>query len=57
MTRRLRVFINGFGRIGRTIARQILGRATASQVEIVGINEALLQKSCDLRIHLANPVG
>lgn len=39
MTRRLRVFINGFGRIGRTIARQILGRATASQVEIVGIND------------------
>lgn len=39
MTRRLRVFINGFGRIGRTIARQILGRPTSSQVEIVGIND------------------
>jgi glyceraldehyde 3-phosphate dehydrogenase len=39
MTRRLRVFINGFGRIGRTIARQVLCTPSAKRIEVVGIND------------------
>lgn len=39
MTRRLRVFINGFGRIGRTIARQILCGPGHPPIDIVGIND------------------
>lgn len=46
MTRRLRVFINGFGRIGRTILRQIQQGENASRVEIVGINDVAPLETC-----------
>lgn len=46
MTRRLRVFINGFGRIGRTILRQILQGESTCAVEIAGINDIAPLETC-----------
>lgn len=40
----MRVFINGFGRIGRTILRQILG--SQSGIEIAGINDIVHLDQC-----------
>ncbi|MGB1235492.1 MAG: glyceraldehyde 3-phosphate dehydrogenase NAD-binding domain-containing protein, partial [Planktomarina sp.] len=34
-----RIFINGFGRIGRTVLRQVLSNIDTEQFEIVGIND------------------
>jgi len=41
----MKVFINGFGRIGRTILRQIL-QAENADVEVVGINDIAALESC-----------
>lgn len=46
MSRKLRVFINGFGRIGRTLTRQILCGYAATRVEIVGINDIAPFETC-----------
>ena len=42
----MKVFINGFGRIGRTILRQILHAPGTSDVEVVGINDIAPLESC-----------
>lgn len=44
MTRPLRIFINGFGRIGRTVFRQVL--TGERPVEIVGINDVAPLETC-----------
>ena len=41
----MRIFINGFGRIGRTVLRQVLSSAT-SDMEIVGINDIAPLETC-----------
>ena len=41
----MRIFINGFGRIGRTVLRQVLTDA-ASDIEIVGINDIAPLETC-----------
>ncbi|MDG1236279.1 MAG: glyceraldehyde 3-phosphate dehydrogenase NAD-binding domain-containing protein [Amylibacter sp.] len=41
----MRIFINGFGRIGRTILRQVLTGAS-TDVEIVGINDIAPLETC-----------
>ncbi|MEY4696778.1 MAG: hypothetical protein RIT14_1206 [Pseudomonadota bacterium] len=46
MTRPLRVFINGFGRIGRTIARQVLCHHAPGTIEIVGMNDIAPLQTC-----------
>ena len=46
MTRKLRVFINGFGRIGRTLTRQLLDPKTPIRAEIVGINDIAPLETC-----------
>ncbi|MFG6598707.1 MULTISPECIES: glyceraldehyde 3-phosphate dehydrogenase NAD-binding domain-containing protein [Sulfitobacter] len=46
MTGKLRVFINGFGRIGRTLLRQILEDDARADVEIVGINDIAPLETC-----------
>jgi len=44
MTRATRIFINGFGRIGRTIFRQVM---TGSRpIEVVGINDVAALDTC-----------
>ena len=39
MTKPVRIFINGFGRIGRTVLRQCLTGDHASCFDVVGIND------------------
>ncbi|TNF17854.1 MAG: aldehyde dehydrogenase [Rhodobacteraceae bacterium] len=46
MTRPIRLFINGFGRIGRTLLRQILTDEMASRFEIVGVNDIAPLETC-----------
>ncbi len=46
MSRKLRVFINGFGRIGRTLTRQILCGHGGARVEIAGINDIASFDTC-----------
>ncbi len=46
MTRQLSVFINGFGRIGRTLLRQILQNESQSAVKVVGINDIAPLETC-----------
>ncbi|WP_372886392.1 type I glyceraldehyde-3-phosphate dehydrogenase [Shimia sp.] len=43
--RRIRIFLNGFGRIGRTLLR-ILARGAHDQIEIVGINDIEPLETC-----------
>ncbi|WP_380057963.1 type I glyceraldehyde-3-phosphate dehydrogenase [Falsihalocynthiibacter sp. SS001] len=45
MTRPVRVFINGFGRIGRTVFRQLSNGAN-DQIEIVGLNDITPLANC-----------
>ncbi len=42
----MRIAINGFGRIGRTILRQVLTCAQASDIEVVRINDIAPLKTC-----------
>jgi len=44
--RPVKVAINGFGRIGRTIARQVLGSTHKAQFELVLINDIAPLESC-----------
>lgn len=46
MTRRVRLFINGFGRIGRTVLRQIVQGEGETPFEIVGINDIAPLDAC-----------
>jgi glyceraldehyde 3-phosphate dehydrogenase len=46
VTRQLSVFINGFGRIGRTLLRQILQNESQSAVKVVGINDIAPLETC-----------
>lgn len=41
----MRIFINGFGRIGRTVLRQIFTKSSGD-MEIVGINDIALLETC-----------
>lgn len=50
MTRPLRLFINGFGRTGRTLARQATDPNAAPDAEIVGINDTLDLDTCLSRL-------
>ena len=42
----MRIFINGFGRIGRTILRQVLTDPAHSGVEIIGLNDIAAPEMC-----------
>ncbi|MBO6676666.1 MAG: aldehyde dehydrogenase [Rhizobiales bacterium] len=42
----MRVLINGFGRIGRTLLRQILTDSRNSDIEVVGINDIASLETC-----------
>jgi glyceraldehyde 3-phosphate dehydrogenase len=42
----MRLFINGFGRIGRTILRQILSGPIGAAVEVVGLNDIAPLETC-----------
>ena len=44
MTRNIRIFINGFGRIGRTLTRMLL--TEDHPVKIVGINDIADLETC-----------
>ncbi|MFZ7091340.1 type I glyceraldehyde-3-phosphate dehydrogenase [Primorskyibacter sp. 2E233] len=46
MTRPLRIFINGFGRIGRTVLRQVLQNEGACNAEVIGINDIAPLETC-----------
>lgn len=46
MTRPVRVFINGFGRIGRTVFRQVLADQSHGRLEIVGVNDIAPLDTC-----------
>lgn len=46
MSRPLRVFINGFGRIGRTILRQVLRGDHPVEIQVVGINDIAPLETC-----------
>lgn len=46
MTRPLRIFINGFGRIGRTVLRQVLLGPNPNDVQVVGINDIAPIETC-----------
>ena len=46
MDRPTRVLINGFGRIGRTILRQLLTARTDAGIEIIGINDIAAKDLC-----------
>lgn len=46
MTGRVRIAINGFGRIGRTILRQLLLSSSNDDIEIVAINDIAPLKTC-----------
>ena len=43
---KLRIAINGFGRIGRTILRQILTNPAHADIEIVAINDIAPHQTC-----------
>jgi len=42
----MRVLINGFGRIGRTLLRQILTESGNSDIDVVGINDIASLETC-----------
>ncbi|MEP2706661.1 MAG: glyceraldehyde 3-phosphate dehydrogenase NAD-binding domain-containing protein [Roseibium sp.] len=42
----MRIVINGFGRIGRTVLRQVLRSAAASGIEVVQINDIAPPETC-----------
>ena len=42
----MKVFLNGFGRIGRTILRQLLQSDKQSEIDVVGINDIAPLESC-----------
>lgn len=46
MTRPIRLFINGFGRIGRTLFRQLLAEDMEARFEIVGVNDIVPLDTC-----------
>ncbi|NBD30847.1 MAG: aldehyde dehydrogenase [Alphaproteobacteria bacterium] len=46
MSRPIRVFINGFGRIGRSLFRQILTSRAAAGFEIAGVNDIAPLETC-----------
>lgn len=46
MSARPRLFINGFGRIGRTVLRQLLQGGSTETVDIVGVNDIAPSKAC-----------
>ncbi|MCV6824530.1 MULTISPECIES: type I glyceraldehyde-3-phosphate dehydrogenase [Halocynthiibacter] len=46
MRKPIRVFINGFGRIGRTLLRQILSDQQGRGIEVVGINDIAPLETC-----------
>jgi glyceraldehyde 3-phosphate dehydrogenase len=46
MTQTTRIFINGFGRIGRTVFRQIMAGPGDDRFEIVGINDIAPFETC-----------
>ncbi|WP_323764122.1 type I glyceraldehyde-3-phosphate dehydrogenase [Marinovum sp.] len=46
MTRPIRIFINGFGRIGRTLFRQLLTEDARTRFEIVGVNDIAPLETC-----------
>ncbi|MCB5200044.1 aldehyde dehydrogenase [Loktanella sp. TSTF-M6] len=46
MTRPMQVFINGFGRIGRTVLRQLLTDPAHADIVVVGINDIAAADSC-----------
>ncbi|WP_146585367.1 type I glyceraldehyde-3-phosphate dehydrogenase [Puniceibacterium confluentis] len=46
MSRPIRVFINGFGRIGRTIFRQLLTEEARARFDIVGVNDIAPLDTC-----------
>ena len=46
MSRPVRIAINGFGRIGRTILRQLLTTRTATPIEVVLVNDIAPLETC-----------
>ncbi|MEM9579020.1 MAG: glyceraldehyde 3-phosphate dehydrogenase NAD-binding domain-containing protein [Pseudomonadota bacterium] len=46
MTRRIRIVINGFGRIGRTVLRQLLTQQENTDIDVVAINDIAPLKTC-----------
>ena len=46
MTRKTTVFINGFGRIGRTVLRQILSIHASQDIVVAGINDIAPRETC-----------
>ncbi len=46
MAGRTRIVINGFGRIGRTVLRQLLTDPDNADIEVVGINDIAPLKTC-----------
>lgn len=46
MTRPIRLFINGFGRIGRTLFRQLMADHMRARFEIVGVNDIVPLDTC-----------
>ncbi|WP_084861115.1 type I glyceraldehyde-3-phosphate dehydrogenase [Salibaculum halophilum] len=46
MSRPLRVFINGFGRIGRSLFRQILTTPVGAGIEVAGVNDIAPLETC-----------
>ncbi|MHA6344524.1 type I glyceraldehyde-3-phosphate dehydrogenase [Roseivivax sp. CAU 1761] len=42
----MRIAINGFGRIGRTVLRQILTRADTGDIEIAAVNDIAAPETC-----------
>lgn len=50
MTRPLRLFLNGFDRIGRNVARQVIDPNAPNDAEIVGINDILDLDTCLARL-------
>lgn len=42
----MRILINGFGRIGRTLLRQVLTESRNSDIEVVGINDIASLETC-----------
>ncbi|MHA6325315.1 type I glyceraldehyde-3-phosphate dehydrogenase [Roseivivax sp. CAU 1753] len=46
MSRPIRIVINGFGRIGRTVLRQILADPANGDIEVVAINDIAALETC-----------
>jgi glyceraldehyde 3-phosphate dehydrogenase len=46
VSRPIRVFINGFGRIGRSLFRQILTTSAGAGIEIAGVNDIAPLETC-----------